>query len=143
MRLSLLTTLVVLGIFCEIEKTAIQAQRCRVYSAVYFKDKDCRERSAEQPDAGAIAGFDNLARNGASCIQAEPNAPLKMSVVCNNDGTIQKNYYNLAKEDPDCLRPYGQGSIIPSVRISNGACFEYIPGQHMKWALSTDYAATL
>ena len=116
---------------------------CRVYSAVYFKDSNCQERSVEQPDARAVAEFDSVVRNGATCVQAEPNAPLKMSVICNSDGSVQKNYFNMAKEDPDCLRAYGPGSVIPSVTIRSGECFQWIPGRYMKWAMSTEFASQL
>lgn len=138
MRLSLFAHLMLLGIISE---ASVKAQICRVYSAQYFRDSSCSRLSVEQPDARKIAEYDNLVRNGATCQQAEPNAPLKMSVICNSDGSVQKNYYNLAKEDENCLNAYGQGSVIPSIVIRDGACFEYIPGKFMKWAMNTNTAA--
>ena len=119
-------TAILFGLLSSQDNATVSAQYqqiCRVYSAVYFKDSQCQERSAEQPDARAVAEFDSVVRNGATCVQAEPNAPLKMSVICNSDGSVQKNYFNLAKEDPDCLKPYGPGSVIQSVTIRSGECF--------------------
>ena len=74
MKLKVFATAMLFGLLSEHEKAGVSAQAqyapqvCRVYSAVYFKDSNCQERSVEQPDARAVAEFDSVVRNGATCV---------------------------------------------------------------------------